>query len=385
MAAQISHARFMLRGSAWRRILNSSMLNSMRFQLTTQTILSPADWNALLRPLPYAHILQTWEWGEFKHATTGWQPQRLAFYHGDALVALVSVGVRSVGPLKVMYAPKGPVFANDNLNLWQAVIAELEAWARRRGAIWLKLDPDVIVGTGVPGEDDAQDEPRSMALAGVLRERGWRFSADQVQFRNTILLDLTQSEDALLAAMSQNTRRKVRIAEREGVRIRPGTLDDLPTLYDLYRVTGERDEFLIRPFEYYGEAWRRFIEAGLAQPLIAEVGGTAVAHVILFHFGHKCWYFYGASSNEARDKMPNYLLQWEAMRWAKAQGYTVYDMWGAPNEFIESDPLWGVYNFKRGFRGVVARHIGAWDYPPFPPLYRAYTELMPRIMRWLRR
>lgn len=357
----------------------------MRFQLTTQSIASSTDWNALLRPLPYAHILQTWEWGEFKRVTTGWQPHRLAFYRGDGLVALASVGVRSVGPLKVMYAPKGPVFADDDLAMWQTVLDALQAWARRQGAIWLKIDPDVIVGTGVPGEDDAQDEPRGAALAGVLHGQGWRFSADQVQFRNTILLDLTQSEDALLAAMSQNTRRKVRIAEREGVRIRHGTLDDLPLLYDLYRVTGERDDFLIRPFDYYGEAWRRFIAAGLAHPLIAEADGRAVAHVILFHFGRKCWYFYGASSNEARDKMPNHLLQWEAMRWAKTQGYAVYDMWGAPNDFVESDPLWGVYNFKRGFRGEVARHVGAWDYAPYPPLYRAYTEMMPRVMRWLRR
>ncbi len=357
----------------------------MRFQLTTQTIASPADWNTLLRPLPYAHILQTWEWGEFKRATTGWQPARLAFYRGERLAALASVGVRSMGPLKVMYAPKGPVFADDDLGIWQTVVTELERWARRQGAIWLKIDPDIVVGTGIPADPDAQDEPRGTALTALLRGQGWRFSADQVQFRNSILLDLTQSEDALLAAMSQNTRRKVRIAEREGVRVRAGTLDDLPLLYDLYRVTGERDAFLIRPFAYYQEAWRRFIEARLAQPLIAEVDGRAVAHVILFHFGRKCWYFYGASANEARDTMPNYLLQWEAMRWAKAQGYALYDMWGAPNEFVESDPLWGVYNFKRGFRGVVARHIGAWDYAPFQPLYRAYTELMPRVMRLLRR
>lgn len=357
----------------------------MSSPLTTQPITSSDEWNTLLRSLPYAHILQTWEWGEFKRVTTGWQPSRLAFYRGDSVVALASVGVRSIGPLKVMYAPKGPVFADDDLGTWGAVIVELERWARSRGAIWLKIDPDIVVGTGIPTDPDAADAARGMALAGILRSRGWRFSADQVQFRNSIVIDLTQSEDTLLAAMSQNTRRKVRIAEREGVRVRSGTLDDLPLLYDLYRVTGERDDFLIRPFDYYLEAWRRFIAAGLARPLIAEVDRRAVAHVILFHFGRKCWYFYGASANEARDKMPNYLLQWEAMRWAKAQGYARYDMWGAPNDFVESDPLWGVYNFKRGFRGIVTRHIGAWDYAPFPPLYLAYSELMPRIMRLLRR
>ena len=121
------------------------------------------------------------------------------------------------------------------------------------------------------------------------------------------------------------------------------------------------------------------MRAGLAHALIAEVEGTPVAHVILFHFGRTCWYFYGASGDLHRDKMPNYLLQWRAMTWAKAQGCTVYDMWGAPDAFVESDPLWGVYNFKRGFRGVVVRHIGAWDYAPYPPLYTLYTRVMPGV------
>jgi len=168
------------------------------------------------------------------------------------------------------------------------------------------------------------------------------------------------------------------------VTFRSGTVNDLNILYDLYTTTGERDDFITRPLDYYRQAWSTFIEAGLAHPLIAEFEGKPIAHVILFHFGQKCWYFYGASSNEERNRMPNYLLQWEAMKWAKAQGYTVYDMWGAPNEFNETDSMWGVYEFKRGFRGTVTRHIGAWDYAPYPPLYWGYTQIMPRVINFMR-
>ncbi|MBC8170674.1 MAG: peptidoglycan bridge formation glycyltransferase FemA/FemB family protein, partial [Anaerolineae bacterium] len=174
-------------------------------------------------------------------------------------------------------------------------------------------------------------------------------------------------------------------AEKKGVTIRAATLDDLPLLYDLYRVTGERDEFLIRPPDYYQRAWRDFMEAGLAHALIAEADGVAIAHVILFHFGTKCWYLYGASGGDQREKMPNYLLQWAAIQWAQAQGYTLYDMWGAPDEFNEQDSMWGVYEFKRGFRGTVTRYIGAWDYRPFPLLYTLYTQLMPRVIAFMKR
>ena len=185
-------------------------------------------------------------------------------------------------------------------------------------------------------------------------------------------------------SFSGNTRRKARAAAKKGVVIRQGGLDDLPLLYDLYEETGARDNFLIRPFNYYQLAWREFMRAGLAQALIAEYAGEALAHVILFRFGRKCWYFYGASSSRERQRMPNYGLQWAAILWAKAQGCDIYDMWGAPDTFDDSDPLWGVWQFKRGFRGALTRHLGAWDYAAQPWLYRAYENIMPRLMKRMR-
>jgi peptidoglycan pentaglycine glycine transferase (the first glycine) len=356
--------------------------------LTVHTITDRDRWNDTLRTLPYAHVLQSWEWGEFKRETTGWQPLRLAFTRADSAdgqpVAMASVGVRHVGPLKVMYAPKGPALDYSDPALVAAVLDALQAIARREGAVWLKIDPDVVLVSGASGEDNEQPNPVGQAVQAELKRRGWRFSDDQVQFRNTIAIDLTQSEDDLLAAMSQNTRRKVRTGEKKGVTVRDAGLDDLPTLYDLYSVTGARDGFLIRPGAYYLKEWRYLMESGLAHALIAEVEGEPVAHVILFRFGRTCWYFYGASSDQHREKMPNYLLQWEAMRWAKAQGCETYDLWGAPDRFDESDRMWGVYQFKRGFRGTVRQHIGAWDYAPIPLLYTAYTQVMPRIIAWMR-
>ncbi len=261
----------------------------------------------------------------------------------------------------------------------------MQTLARQQRALWLKIDPDVIAASGVPGEDDDRPHPSGQALIHSLESRGWRFSDDQVQFRNSIQIDLSADEDAILMAMSGNTRRKVRTAEKKDVSIRVASPADLDTLYDLYSTTGSRDDFLIRPLSYYRLAWQTFMEAGLAHALIAEFDGKALAHVILFHFGQTCWYFYGASANEERQRMPNYALQWEAMRWAKARGYTVYDMWGAPDHFDESDSMWGVYEFKRGFRGTVVRTVGAWDYAPYPALYRAYTGLWPRVRALMKR
>ena len=371
----------------WRSGLKASaslFLERNDIILTTSEIVDRDQWNSLLRKLPSAHILQSWDWGEFKRQTIGWQPTRLAFKSGGNAVALASVGLRGLGPFKVLYVSKGPVLDYGNEPVLHGVLDTLESRARDMGALWLKIDPDVVLATGIPGDEGAETMPLGGQIRAQLKDRGWRFSDAQVQFRNTIKFDLRRTEDELLMAMSGNTRRKIRVAERKGVTVRAACDDDLAILYELYRITAARDRFLIRRYDYYKRAWQAFMGAGLAHALIAEYEGEPIAHVILFHFGSTCWYFYGASGDRERQRMPNYILQWEAIKWAKAQGYANYDMWGAPDVFDDSDGMWGVYQFKRGFRGQVVRHIGAWDYAPRPWLYETYAKLAPRLMRFLR-
>lgn len=358
--------------------------------LTVSPTPSREVWNTALQALPAAHVLQTWEWGAFKQRETGWQPERLLFLDAGQPVAAASVLTRRAGPFRVMYVPKGPALDYANPDHLSAVLDHLQRLARQRRALWLKIDPDVIAGTGIPGGGDPdrppRDDPLGQRVLDTLRARGWRFSASQVQFRNTLTLDLAQREDLLLAGMSQSTRRKLRQASKQGVTVRVAAGEaDLATLYRLYQATGARQGFLIRPPDYYREAWARFIEAGLAQAFLAEWDGTPLAGLVLFYFGPKAWYFYGMSGSQERQRQPAYLLQWEAIRWARARGCATYDFWGAPDTFDESDPLWGVYRFKDGFGGTVVRHIGAWDYAPNRALYRAYERLMPWVLGALRR
>jgi lipid II:glycine glycyltransferase (peptidoglycan interpeptide bridge formation enzyme) len=153
----------------------------------------------------------------------------------------------------------------------------------------------------------------------------------------------------------------------------------------MYAETSVRDGFVIRSEEYYRAVWDRFYEAGMLIPLLAEVEGQPVAGLMLFVFGSQSWYLYGMSRDLYRDWMPNYLLQWEAMQASRAAGCETYDLWGAPDEFNDSDPMWGVYRFKLGLGAYEARHIGAWDLPLQPLTYGLYTQVLPRLiaaMRW---
>jgi peptidoglycan pentaglycine glycine transferase (the first glycine) len=328
-------------------------------------------WNEAVAQLPGSHVLQSFEWGEFK-GKYGWKPTRLLFEEGSRVRAAASVLCRQLPrfPLRVMYVPKGPLLNYGHGQLLSHVLASLEELARTQRAIFIKMDPDVRL------EEDQ--------VIGALRDRGWRSSSEQIQFRNTLLIDLRPDEDELLASMKAKTRYNVRLAVRRGVRVRMGGPDDLPLFHEMYAETGRRDDFIIRPFAYYRDAWGAFIEAGLACLFLAEYEGEPLAGLIAFRFGQRAWYMYGASTEKHRNLMPNHLLQWEAMRWAKSEGCTVYDLWGAPDVLNEDDPLWGVYRFKEGFGGQFVRHIGAYDYPVSRPLYGFYTVLMPCYLDLLR-
>jgi lipid II:glycine glycyltransferase (peptidoglycan interpeptide bridge formation enzyme) len=344
-------------------------------------IASRETWNAALASLPLAHVLQTWEWGQFK-SRHGWTPSYLLWNddspHGGAglpkAAALVLRRRLSRLPLCILYVPKGPAMDYADTPLVNQVLSDLERLARKSRAIFIKIEPDVL----------RSRTPLSLIGRGVGGE-GWRPSAEQIQFRNTMEIDLRRSEDELLAAMHQKTRYNIRLAQKRGVTVRVGGLADLELLYSMYDETAQRDHFIIRPFEYYQDAWGSFIEAGLAQPLVAEFKGTPITAIILFHFARRAYYFYGMSLDLHRNLMPTYLLQWEAMRWAQTLGCAIYDLWGAPDELSESDPMWGVYRFKQGFGGQFVEHIGAWDYAVSHRLYWLYTFAMPRVLDLMRR
>jgi lipid II:glycine glycyltransferase (peptidoglycan interpeptide bridge formation enzyme) len=179
--------------------------------------------------------------------------------------------------------------------------------------------------------------------------------------------------------MKQKTRYNVRLARKKGVVVKSSA--DLESFYRLMLVTSQRDAFGVHDLEYYRKAYELFHPKGECVLLLAEYQGEPLAGIMVFTHGKRAWYFYGASSNQHRDRMPTYLLQWEAMRWAKSQGCSTYDLWGVPDFDLEtleadftrrSDGLWGVYRFKRGFGGGLQRSRGSWDRVYKPSLYSLY-------------
>ena len=313
-----------------------------------------AGWESFLAAFPDAHLLQTAAWGDLK-ARFGWEPARLTAGGAGAQVLF-----RRLAPgLTLGYVPRGP--AGDWL---PALLPALDDLCRTRRAFALKLEPDL--------DDDPQ-------TACALAAAGFRPSPHTVQPRRTLVVDLRGDEETLLARMHPKTRYNIRLAERKGVRVR--AWDDLPGFGRMVHATAQRDRFAAHAPAYYRAAYDLFHSDGGCELFVAEAEGAAAAALMVFAHGGRAWYLYGASTAHARAHMPTYLLQWEAMRWARRRGCAEYDLWGVPDHdraaleagfTARADGLWGVYRFKRGFGGALRRTIGAWDRVYAPAAYAVY-------------
>ena len=251
----------------------------------------------------------------------------------------------------------------------------LEPLSKRMRAICLKIEPY---------------EPDDPGYGESLKSLGFLPSPQTVQPRRTIVVDLEEKPEKLLARMKQKTRYNIRLAGRKGVTVRAGDEQDLPSFYHLMEATAERDGFGIHTQAYYEDAHRLFVPSGQGCLLLAEHDGKLLAGLVALATGETACYMYGASSSEDRELMPTYPLQWEAMLWAREKGCRTYDLWGVPDEdesrleaefTTRGDGLWGVYRFKRGFGGTLVRSTGAWDLVYAPLRYRLYKA----AVSWLAR
>lgn len=328
---------------------------------------SADGWDGEVRSLAAAHFLQSSAWAAFKGAY-GWRARRYRIGDGDGPAAYACVLSRPLvaGRLSLGYVPRGPLLRREDARCLETALAGLETIARRERFLFLKADPAVWDGDAAGWAQEA------------FRRRGWR-RGDEVQFRNTVTVPLDGDDEAVLGRMKPKTRYNVRLAERRGVQIDAGE-DAVAELYSLYRDTAVRDGFIVRPRPYYEALWAGLARAGIGSVMLARHEGRLLAGLVAVAYGRRAWYLHGASSDEMRNLMPTYLLQWQAMRWARRRGCTEYDMWGAPETEDESDPMHGVLRFKLGFGGAFRQGVGAWDFSPMPALHRAYCEVVPRLL-----
>jgi peptidoglycan pentaglycine glycine transferase (the first glycine) len=322
--------------------------------------ISLTGWKSFVHSHSEIHLLQTGEWGELK-SKFGWEAVRLI--NGE-IGAQVLFRKLPLG-FTVGYIPK-PLFSQHSLSVEPSFWAELDLICTKHRAIFCKLEPDCW-------EENNKFQPPAK----------WLISHHFIQPPRTIVVNIRGSDDEILARMKQKCRYNIKLAERKGVTVH--VWDDLHGFHKMMQETGGRDGFGVHSLEYYLHAYQLFHPKGQCELLVAEFQGKPLAALMVFATGRRSWYVYGASNDEERNRMPAYLLQWEAMKWARTRGSEEYDLWGVPDKDegeleagfeTRSDGLWGVYRFKRGFGGELKRAAQVWDRIYNPWLYQLYLKRM---------
>jgi len=316
-------------------------------------LLSKIEWEQYQSNNNNPHILQTFGWGDLK-SNFGWEPNRVLIEDKPIQILFRKLPLN----FTIAYLPKITLDINND-ELW----SQVDHYCRSKKSIFLKYEPDEF-------EDcNNQNKIPKMFTLGK-----------SIQPQRTIIVDLNGSETDWLNRMKPKTRYNIRLAIKKNIKIVQS--DDIDTFYKLMIDTSERDNFGVHSKKYYQLAYQAFVENQNVALLLAYYQDEPLAGLMVFKSGERSWYFYGASNNKERNRMPTYLLQHEAMKWANSRGCKMYDLWGIPDENEDvleaefdkrSDGLWGVYRFKRGFGGEIIRSATALDRIYNPLLYKAIS------------
>ncbi|KKU83034.1 MAG: Aminoacyltransferase FemX [Microgenomates group bacterium GW2011_GWA2_47_8] len=300
-------------------------------------------------------FFQSWLWGEVMKRQSV-PLTRFGLYDAAHLVGIFQVATIRARRGTHLHVRHGPIVVGSELALWKHAVAFLKGQAKNDGASFVRISPQL------------EDSHTSRAL---LRAFGMIPAAvHEVDAERCWVLDITPSEDVLMAGMRKTTRYEIKRAIKEGIVIdKSEDPEALQSFFDLYRQTAARHRFVPHKgvkeeFSVFAKEHRGLIFSG------SDHGETTAVAIVLFS-GNEAIYHHGASR---LSRLPvNYAIQWEAIRTAKKRGMSVYNFWGVAPDGNLKHPWWGHSQFKKGFGGSERKTIHAYDLPLSPTYHISRT------------
>lgn len=317
------------------------------------------QWNDFVLSSPQSSFMQSWQWGDMLSGF-GLPVWRVVAEKNNKITGTALIVKREVSLGRCwLYIPHGPIF-NQDLQTWRLLNEEIKKIAQKEKAIFIRSD--------MLYNDTAEN-------GKMLTQAGWRKTKREVQPKNTLVLDLTQSEEEMMSRMHKKTRYNIRLAEKKGVTVRFSTdPEDLQLFLNLAAEVQSRGSFCYHPASYYREMLKALAPAGLLRLAIAEHEEKTLAAHLLIQFGDTVTYTHGSSSSSHKNLMAPHLLQWQSIKNAKKDGYEKYDFFGiAPKNADTNHPWAGITRFKLGFGGDRANYIGAHDFVLDSMFYTIYN------------
>ena len=320
------------------------------------------EYEAFVQSHPKGNFAQSYLWGKQKPM---WQWDAIAVRGEDGAIrgslAVMTRKVPGIGRT-LMYGCRGPVCDLDDRETFSQLLDGAKALAKKYKSYVIKIDPDVPSSNTVFFS-------MLQSFGFRAKEGGKNFEA--IQPRYVFRLNVEgKTEEELLANFHQKWRYNIRLAERKGVTVRICGKEMVPAFSDLMLTTGVRDGFVTRKPEYFAAMLDNLGEHARLY-MAFDPNDTPIAGTLAIHYGDKVWYLYGASSNEHRNLMPNYLLQWRMIQWAVETNCRIYDFRGVSGDVSEDNPLYGLFRFKQGFGGDFTEFVGEMDLVLSPVIYWA--------------
>ena len=335
---------------------------------------SKQEYKKFLENHERCNFQQSLEWARVKDS---WKNEViLAEDEQGNIIGSLSVLIRKI-PIfgNLMYSSRGPVCDIHDEKVLEQLTEGAKQLAKKYHAFVLKIEPDIK-------SDDQEFREIVTKLGYRIKDDAKDFS-EEIQPRYVFRLDIKgKTEDEIFAGFHQKTRYNIRLAIKKGVTVKEGTKEDLKDFHKIMVETGARDGFIIRPLEYFEKMYDALAPEHM-KVLMAYYEGKPISGVIPIMYGNKTWYLYGASSNEYRNVMPNYLLQWEMIKLAIARKNDIYDLRGVSGVVDESHPQYGLYRFKKGFGAEFTEFLGE-IYIPFKPVWYKLYKVAEKTFRKLR-
>ena len=319
---------------------------------TVQTCEKQTEWDeeVLARG---GHPLQLWGWGEVK-AAHNWSVERIFIYDNEEIIGAAQLLVRRLpAPFKALvYVPRGPVAEDTNrVGVLDAIASHAK---QKHGAVAVTVEPDWV------------DFPEAT---------GWKSTSNTILIPRTLILDLTKSEDDLLAVMAKKTRQYIRKSASEAIEIRQvRDREELAQCLEIYKQTAQRAGFGLHDDQYYYDIFDKMGEYSLVTAAFYE--GKPVAFLWLGISEQMAFELYGGMNDDGQRLRANYALKWWTIQQTKKWGIERYDFNGLLND--------GVSTFKQGFADHEDMLAGTYD-KPLSPLYMVWTKALPLGKKILRK
>lgn len=306
------------------------------------------------------HIIQSWEWGEFRKSL-GTPVLRYGIYKNGKLSAVFQLTLHHIPFTEgfVGYLPKGP-FPDRNLT------DALKKIGKENNCAFIKVEPDIEISN-----------------IEYQISNSFNKSPKPLFTKYNFIINLAKSEDELLRNMHPKTRYNIKVAQKHRVSVTERVDDEAFKIFlKLYFETTKRQGYHGHNEEYYRRLWKTLKDAGMARLLIAfypnpyTLTPIPLTAWMLLNFQDTLYYPYGGSSVENKDVMANNLVAWEAIKLGKKLKLKKFDMWGALGpDANPSDPWYGFHKFKQGYGGTLVEYIGTYDLVFDWPLYWIFTAI----------